>query len=141
MTNWKTKTLAAVLTASVLCGLAAAEQRSTLYQRLGAMTAIQAVVDDFVNRILADERVNKWFVHAASDPAMAAAYKSKLADFLCQGTGGPCNYTGPDIMAAHKGRGVTDEAFNAVVGDLVATLEKLHVPRRRNPSYWRFLRR
>jgi hypothetical protein len=65
---------------------------------------------------------------AASDPANATAYKRSLADFLCQGTGGPCQYTGPDIVTAHKGRGVTGEAFDAVVEDLVATLDQLKVP-------------
>jgi hemoglobin len=86
------------------------------------------VVDDFVGRVLADQRVNSWFAHAASSPETAAAYKAKLADFICQGTGGPCHYTGVDIVSAHKGRGVTEEAFNAVVEDLKATLDHLHVP-------------
>src|SRR5215471_10132105 len=104
------------------------EPQGSLYQRLGGMPAIQAVVDDFVTRILADERVNRWFAHAASDPVNAQAYRAKLADFICQGTGGPCKYTGADMFAAHQGRGVTDEAFSAVVSDLVATLEKFKVP-------------
>ena len=102
--------------------------RVTLYQRLGGKPAEQAVVDDFVARILADNRVNKWFAHASADPARAAAYKGMLADFVCQATGGPCKYTGMDMMAAHKGRGVTEAAFNAVVEDLVATLDKFNVP-------------
>ena len=111
-------------------GLAAADSGSSasLYDRLGGMPAIQAVVDKLVGRILADERVNMWFAHAASDPEHAREYKSKLADFICQGTGGPCKYAGADMVAAHKGRGVTEEAFNAVVEDLVATLDELKVP-------------
>ena len=119
----------AVMAASFGSGVRAAEgENASLYQRLGGMPAIQAVVDDFVTRILADDRVNKWFAHAASDPENAKAYKAKLADFICQGTGGPCKYTGADMLSAHKGRGVTDDAFNAVVSDLVATLEKFKVP-------------
>jgi hemoglobin len=51
-----------------------------------------------------------------------------LADFICQGTGGGCKYSGPDMFAAHKGRGITSAAFNAVVEDLVATLDKFKVP-------------
>jgi len=119
----------AVMAASFRSGVRAAEgENASLYQRLGGMPAIQAVVDDFVTRILADDRVNKWFAHAASDPENAKAYKAKLADFICQGTGGPCKYTGADMLSAHKGRGVTDDAFNAVVSDLVATLDKFKVP-------------
>ena len=129
----KTKILTIILAMAVCTrsAMAAADgEPANLYQRLGGMPAIQAVVDDFVGRILADDRVNRWFAHAASDPANARAYKTKLADFICQGTGGPCKYTGADMFAAHKGRGVTDDAFNAVVSDLVATLEKFNVPER-----------
>lgn len=117
-----TTALAAVLWAADVT------RQGTLYERLGGRPAIQAVVDDLVARILADVRLNHWFAHAASTPENAAAYKSKLADFICQATGGPCNYMGMDMEAAHKGRGITAEAFNAVVEDLVTTLDKLKVP-------------
>jgi len=119
-----------VLTAGISSGLTAGETHATLYDRLGGMTAIRAVVDDFAGRILNDDRVNRWFAHAASSPDMAAAYKAKLADFICQGTGGPCHYAGADMMSAHKGRGVTDDAFSAVVEDLKATLDHLQVPQK-----------
>lgn len=130
MKSYKVVIVAATIAAFAASGVRAAdsEKPASLYQRLGGMPAIQAVVDDFVTRILADERVNRWFAHAASDPENARTYKAKLADFICQGTGGPCKYTGADMLTAHKGRGVTDEAFSAVVSDLVATLEKFNVP-------------
>jgi len=128
MKNWKSTILAAAMAAGFASGQTAVKTQESLYQRLGGMPAIRAVVDDLVGRILADDRVSAWFAHAASDPAAAAVYKSKLADFLCQGTGGPFKYTGADLVSAHSGRGVTEEAFQAVVEDLVATLEKLKVP-------------
>jgi hemoglobin len=121
--------VAAVITLSSAAGVRAQDTGArTLYERVGGMPAIQAVVDDLVARILADHRVSQWFAHAASDPENARAYKAKLADFLCQATGGHCVYTGLDLMTAHKGRGVTPEAFDAVVEDLVATLDKFKVP-------------
>ena len=128
--NCRIVVLAAVAASFFAPGMRAAdsEQPGSLYRRLGGMPAIQAVVDDFVTRILADERVNRWFAHAAADPENARAYKTKLADLICQGTGGPCKYTGADMFAAHKGRGITEDAFNAVVSDLVATLDNLKVP-------------
>ena len=128
MTIWKSTILTAVLAAGMAHGQTPVKTQQSLYQRLGGMPAIRAVVDDLVTRILADDRVNKWFAHAAADPNVAVAYKAGLADFLCQGTGGPCKYAGPDLVAAHKGRGITEEAFQAVVEDLVATLDKLNVP-------------
>ena len=109
-------------------GAQAAGANKTLYERLGGQPAIQAVASELVDSILADSRVNKWFAHAASSPTNAAAYKAKLADFLCQSTQGPCKYQGLDMTAAHKGRAVTGEAFDAVVQDLIAVLDKLKVP-------------
>src|SRR5262245_33962392 len=105
----------------------AADVEKPLYERLGGKPAIQAVAGDLVDRILRDGRVNKWFAHAASTPANTALYKAKLSDFLCQSLGGPCKYTGLDMVAAHKGRGVTSEAFDAVVEDLVASLNQFKV--------------
>jgi len=61
---------------------------------------------------------------------MTAAYEAKLADFICQGTGGPCHYAGADLTSAHKDRGITEDAFNEVVEDLKATLDHLKVPQK-----------
>ena len=132
MKLWRATALTAIIIISSAVWVRAVddERRASLYQRLGGMPAVQAVVDDFVTRVLADSRINKWFAHASSTPENAAAYKAKLADFICQATGGPCTYTGPDMFTAHKGRGVTNDAFDAVVQDLVATLDKLRVPER-----------
>jgi hemoglobin len=94
------------------------------------MPAIRAVIDDYTDRILQDKRVNPWFAHAAASPERAEAYKAKLADFISQGTGGPCRYSGGDMVSVHKGRLITEEAFDALVEDLVAALDNFHVPER-----------
>ena len=107
--------------------LQAADDKATLYDRLGGKPAITAVTSALVDRILQDSRVNAWFAHAASSPENTAAYKSKLADFVCQAIGGPCTYTGKDMVTAHRGRKVTGEAFDAVVEDLTSVLDKLGV--------------
>ncbi len=125
---WKSTGLVLAANLSLVCGLQAAEIGKSLYVRLGGQSAIQAVASDLVDRILLDDRVNNWFAQAAASSANAAAYKSKLSDFICQNTGGPCNYTGRDMVAAHKGRAVTSEAFDAVVQDLIAVLDNLEVP-------------
>ncbi|MBL8234038.1 MAG: group 1 truncated hemoglobin [Bryobacterales bacterium] len=100
----------------------------SLFERLGGEPAVRAVVGDFVDRLLKDTRVNRWFAQAAADPARLAAYKGKLGDMVCQAAGGPCQYAGMDMMAAHRGRAVTDEAFAATVENLTATLDKFKVP-------------
>jgi hemoglobin len=125
---WKSTGVALIVAFGMLSGLRAAQPRDSLYQRLGGQPAIEAVAGGLVDRILLDARVNRWFVHAASSPENTAAYKAKLAEFVCQATGGPCKYTGRDMVTAHKGRAVTGEAFDAVVQDLVMVLETLKVP-------------
>jgi len=98
-----------------------------LYERLGGMPAIRAVVDRLLDHILKDDRVNGWFGWAAH-PGSAARYKASLADFVCQATGGPCQYKGPDLKSVHTGMGITKEAFDSVVEDLTAALDELKVP-------------
>jgi len=119
--------LITVLLTPALFGQAATGPKS-LYERLGGQPAIDAVANGLVDRILKDNRVNKWFAHASSSAENTNAYKKTLASFICVGVGGPCKYMGKDMVAAHAGRGVTDEAFAAVAEDLTAVLDQLKVP-------------
>ena len=98
-------------------------QEKSLYDRLGGQPAIDAVVKDFAGRALADARINKKF--AKSD---ANRLIKNLTDFVCVATGGPCKYKGEDMKKAHKNMAVTQGEFNALVEDLVATLDKFNVP-------------
>jgi hemoglobin len=85
--------------------------------------AITAVVDDFVGNVAADNRINKFF--AKTD---IPRLKRLLVEQICAGTGGPCTYTGRDMKSAHAGMGITDAQFNALVEDLVKSLDKFKVP-------------
>ncbi|HJU72607.1 MAG TPA: group 1 truncated hemoglobin [Gemmatimonadaceae bacterium] len=106
---------------------AAAPAANTLYDRLGGRDAIVAVVDSFVARVAADQRINGFFTAAASDPARLASFKAKLVDQICQASGGPCTYTGKDMKSAHAGMKITNAHFDALVEDLVATLKAFNV--------------
>jgi hemoglobin len=95
----------------------------SLYDRLGGKGAITAVVDDFVGNVAGDKRINGFFAKA-DIPRL----KGNLVDQICQGTGGPCVYKGKDMRTAHKGMGISDADFNALVEDLVKSLDKFNVP-------------
>jgi hemoglobin len=97
----------------------------SLYERLGGKPAITAVVDDFVGRVAVDPRINGRF--ATTD---IPRLKTLLVEQICQASGGPCTYTGRSMKAAHVGMGVSSADFDALVGDLVATLNKFKVPER-----------
>ena len=97
--------------------------QKSLYDRLGGKPAIQAVVDDFIGNVAADTRINQSFARA-NIPHL----KMMLVDQICEASGGPCQYTGKSMPDAHKGMGVTDADFGALVGDLVKSLDKFKVP-------------
>jgi hemoglobin len=97
------------------------EQRS-LYDRLGGREAVVAVVDDFVGRVAADGRINAKF--ASTD---VPRLKAMLVEQVCAATGGPERYTGRGMRDTHDGMGVTAGEFDALVADLVATLDAFNV--------------
>ena len=127
-----TRAFAIILSVSAaLLGGCMTEQRAatppaaqkSLYDRLGGQPAITAVVDDFVANVAADSRINRFF--ANSDIPRT---KRLLVEQICAGTGGPCTYTGRSMRETHRGMGVTDADFNALVEDLVKSLDKFKVP-------------
>ncbi len=96
---------------------------TSLYDRLGGKDAIVAVVKDFSGRCAADGRINQKFARTDIE-----RLRKMLVDQVCEATGGPCTYTGRDMKEAHLGMGVTSGEFNALVGNLIATLHQFKVP-------------
>jgi hemoglobin len=107
------------------CATHAQRSEATLYERLGGKPAISAVVDDFVGNVAADKRINGFFANTD-----VPRLKQLLVEQICAGSGGPCTYSGRDMRAAHSGMNVGDVHFNALVEDLVKTLDKFKVPQR-----------
>jgi hemoglobin len=99
--------------------------KTPLFQRLGGLPAINAVVDDFVGNVARDRRINRFF--ARTD---VPRLKFLLTQQICQATGGPCVYAGRDMKTAHRGMGVSGRHFHALVQDLGKTLNKFKVPAR-----------
>lgn len=98
-------------------------KEASLYERLGGKDAITAVVDEFVANVAVDKTINKFFA-GADIPHL----KKMLVEQICEATGGPCKYSGMDMKSAHKGMGISNAEFNALVGDLVKALDKFKVP-------------
>ena len=104
----------------------------SLYERLGGKEAITLVVDDFVQRAMANESVNftRQGTSAAWDPTPANLMKLKasLVAYVSSITGGPVKYLGKDMAAAHAGMKITDKEFFTAAADLEASLIKFEVP-------------
>jgi len=127
MRSYALRVLCAGLVALGAVSTVSAGSKDALYKSLGGKKAIVAVVDEFVGRVAGDSRINGYFKDTASDPRRLAAFKMKLADQICEASGGPCKYTGKSMKDAHAGMGITSADFNALVEDLVGALDKLHV--------------
>jgi hemoglobin len=95
----------------------------SLYDRLGGRGAVAGVVDDFVGRAAGDSRINAKF--ARTD---VPRLKAMLVEQVTAASGGPVKYTGRGMRETHDGMGVTAGEFDALVGDLVATLNQFNVP-------------
>jgi hemoglobin len=128
--TWSHITISMLLLALVGCSSMEQLTKSTmadkpLYERLGGKPAITAVVEDFVGRVAADGRINGKFANT-DIPRL----KTLLVEQICQATRGPCTYTGRSMKATHAGMGVSGADFDALVGNLVATLNQFKVPER-----------
>jgi hemoglobin len=95
----------------------------TLYDKLGGKDGVAGIVDSFVADITTDKVVNKFFPKSKK----LDHFKQMLADQICHEAGGPCTYTGKSMKEAHKGMGITDVQFAAVIQDLTLALEEKNV--------------
>lgn len=94
----------------------------SLYERLGGEPAVDAAVDIFYRKVLADDRISHFF-----DTVDMDRQRAKQKSFLTVAFGGPNRYTGRDMRAAHAAMKLTEEHFNAVVENLATTLKELGV--------------
>ena len=95
----------------------------SVFEKLGGAGAIDAAVDIFYRKVLADDRISHFF-----DTVDMEAQHAKQKAFLTMAFGGPNNYSGKDMRAAHAGMNLTEEHFTAVAEALVGTLQDLNVP-------------
>ena len=97
-----------------------------LYDRIGGEAAVNAAVDLFYRKVLADERINQWFEGIDMEKQHA-----KQKAFLTLAFGGASNYSGKDMRDGHAhlvAKGLNDSHFDAVMEHLGATLTELGVP-------------
>jgi hemoglobin len=115
------------LTASMSAPTGAAQEKKSLYARLGGYDAVAAVVDDFIGRLVSDKRFAKFFVGHSEDSLKKI--RQHIVDQFCNAAGGPCVYIGRDMKTSHKGLGITGDDWDAAATHLVATLDKFKVPK------------
>lgn len=113
------------LHAVLLCGLAAcaSQPTTTTYDQLGGAAGIEGIVDDLLEKIVEDERINVQF--ADTD---IVRFRGMLIEQLCAESDGPCTYSGLSMQESHAGRGIDDAQFNALVEDLIDVMTARKIP-------------
>lgn len=102
---------------------------ATLYERLGGVYSIAAVVDDFIDRIMVNTVLNaNPKVDEAHHRVSKAAFKYLVTEMVCWATGGPQQYTGKTMRDSHQHLDIGEAEWEAFLADLHATLDKFHVP-------------
>jgi hemoglobin len=108
-----------------------------LYQRLGGEEAITAIVNDMADRVIADPRVNferknvnrNWlgvdYKPWEPTPENVAQFRRHMVEFLTLASGGPAEYAGRDMRTVHKGMRITNNEFDAMVGDIKTSMDNL----------------
>lgn len=109
----------------------AEQDNRSLYARLGGVYSIATVVDDFIDRIMADERLNaNPLVDEAHHRVAPAGFKYLVTEMVCWATGGPQIYTGRSMAVSHHHLQITDQEWEAFLDDFQQTLDKFGVPER-----------
>jgi hemoglobin len=99
------------------------KKEMSIYDEIGGAAAVDAAVDIFYRKVLSDDRISEFFDTVDMDGQII-----KQKAFLTMAFGGPNEYTGKDMREGHKHMNLTEEHFNAVAENLIATLEELSVP-------------
>lgn len=121
--------LALLLGLALTSAAVAEEDGPPLYDRLGGVYNIAAVVDDLIDRLADNEALNaNPGIASARDPERFPGLKFQLTAMICQATGGPCSYTGQPMKDAHVDMGITESDWILFEEDCKATLDKFGVP-------------
>ena len=105
------------------------EEKPSLYDRLGGVYSIATVVDDFIDRIMVDPRLNaNPQVNEAHHRVPPAGFKYLVTEMACWATGGPQKHTGKSMADSHAQLKISGKEWEAFLDDFRQTLDKFKVP-------------
>jgi hemoglobin len=104
-------------------------ERPSLYDRLGGVYNIAAVVDDLIDRVMNDARLNaNPRVDEAHHRVSAAGFKYYVTEMVCWAAGGPQRYSGRPMGDSHRHLMITAGEWEAFMDDVQKSLDKFAVP-------------
>ena len=106
-----------------------AQDKPALYDRLGGVYNIATVVDELIDRVMDDPRLNaNPRVDDAHHRVSAAGFKYYVTELVCEATGGPQRYSGRSMGDSHRHLMITDGEWQAFMDDLQQTFDKFGLP-------------
>lgn len=99
-------------------------KKATLFERLGEVDGIKAIVDDAIDMHMKNPAISARFLPYLKDPDRLAVIKQHSVDFFCAGSGGAVEYKGRDMPEAHTGMNISREEYTHVMDDIMLTLGK-----------------
>ena len=104
-------------------------EKSSLYEKLGGVYSIATVVDDLIDRVMGDPRLNaNPLVDEAHHRVPPAGFKYLVTEMVCWATGGPQKYTGKSMAESHRDLKITSDEWEAFLDDFQQALDKFKVP-------------
>jgi len=104
-------------------------KKPSLYERLGGIYAIAAVVDTFIDRIMVAPELNaNPLVDEAHHRVPKAGFKYLVTEMVGQATGGPQRYTGKSMAESHKHLNISPSEWVVFAGIFKAVLDEYKVP-------------
>ena len=104
-------------------------QIPSLYDRLGGVYSIATVVDNLIDRVMGDPRLNaNPRVDEAHHRVSPAGFKYYVTELVCQASGGPQQYSGRTMGDSHRHLMITDEEWGAFMDDVQQAFDRFGVP-------------
>ena len=104
-------------------------EKPSLYDRLGGVYNIATVVEDLIDRVMIDARLNaNPLVNEAHHKVPPAGFKYLVTEMLCWAAGGPQRYSGRTMEDSHRHLAITPQEWQAFMDDVQTTLDKFAVP-------------
>ena len=104
-------------------------EKPSLYDRLGGVYSIATVVDDLIDRVMSDPRLNaNPLVNEAHHRVPPAGFKYLVTEMVCWAGGGPQKYSGKPMAESHAHLKITAKEWEAFMDDLQESLDRFAVP-------------
>ena len=101
----------------------------SLYERLGGIYSIACVVDDLIDRVMNDPRLNaNPAVNEAHHKVPPPGFKYLVTEMVGWASGGPQKYTGRSMLESHEHLNITPKEWEAFMDDFQQSLDKFSVP-------------